>query len=120
MSVRFRTRAVRKDARASSPERAVRSRDATETVRAEEITARAAIRATEIIIVRAATRVTETTAMVRVAIRATATTVMVRVVSRAIVTTAAARVVSRATVITAAVRADVPARETAQSLSIPH
>ena len=44
MSVRFRTRAVRKDARASSPERAVRSRDATETVRAEEITARAAIR----------------------------------------------------------------------------
>ena len=60
MSVRFRTRAVRKDARASSPERAVRSRDATETVRAEEITAREAIRATEIIIVRAATRVTET------------------------------------------------------------
>ena len=32
----FRTRAVRKDARASSPERAVRSRDATETVRAGE------------------------------------------------------------------------------------
>ena len=32
---------------------------------------------------------------------------------------AAARAVSRATVITAAVRVDVPARETAQSLSIP-
>ena len=68
MSVRFRTRAVRKDARASSPERAVRSRDATETVKAEEITARAAIRATEIITVRVAIRetVTET---VRAAIR---------------------------------------------------
>ena len=94
MSVRFRTRAVRKDARASSPERAVRSRDATETVRAEEITAREAIRATEIIIVRAATRVTETetareatraTAIttVRAAIRATEITIVRAVIREA-------------------------------------
>ena len=68
MYVRFRARTVRKDVRASSPERAVRSRDATETVKAEEITARAAIRETEMETVRVATReaVTET---VRAAIR---------------------------------------------------
>ena len=64
--------------------------------------------------------VTLSTVTARAVSRATVTTVMVRGVSRAIVTTAAVRVVSRATVITAAVRADVPARETAQSLSIPH
>ena len=62
MYVRFRARTVRKDVRASSPERAVRSRDATETVKAEEITARAAIRETEMETVRVAIReaVTET------------------------------------------------------------
>ena len=71
MYVRFRARTVRKDVRASSPERAVRSRDATETVKAEEITARAAIRATEMETVRAAIReaVTEEMTTVRAAIR---------------------------------------------------
>ena len=97
MSVRFRTRAVRKDARASSPERAVRSRDATETARAEEITARAAIRATEIIIVRAATRVTEMETA-RVATRATETETA-RAAIRA-TETETARVATRATAIT--------------------
>ncbi len=120
MSVRFRTRAVRKDARASSPERAVRSRDATETVRAEEITARAAIRAAEIIIVRAATRVTEMETA-RVATRATAITTVravireaemetVRAATRA-TETETARVVIRATEITIA-RAATRATET--------
>ena len=108
MSVRFRTRAVRKDARASSPERAVRSRDATETVRAEEITARAAIRATEIIIVRAATRVTETETA-RVATRETETETA-RAAIRA-TETETAKVVIRVTEITIA-RAATRATET--------
>ena len=71
MYVRFRARTVRKDVRASSPERAVRSRDATETVKAEEITARAAIRETEMETVRVAIReaVTEEMTTVRAAIR---------------------------------------------------
>ena len=75
MYVRFRARTVRKDVRASSPERAVRSRDATEVVRAEEITVRAAIRET----------VTEGMTTVRVAIRETET-ITVRAAIRETVT----------------------------------
>ena len=77
MYVRSRARTVRKDVRASSPERAVRSRDATEVVRAEEITVRVAIREAEMETVRAVIRetVTEEMTTVRAAIRAEMTTV---------------------------------------------